>query len=77
MSAKRTYAEVVSGIENTPITAKDPEGTLEKLKPLFRCNKKPYVSKEVKENALSSKGKSCRPETKTIVNRYVCHDLSV
>ena len=28
-------------------------------------------------NALASEGKSCRPETITTVNRYVCHDLSV
>ena len=48
-----------------------------KLEPLFNRNKKLYASKEVKENALASEGKSCRPETKTTVNRYVCHDLSV
>ena len=48
-----------------------------KLEPLFSRNKKLYASKEVKENALASEGKSCRPETKTTVNRYVCHDLSV
>ena len=48
-----------------------------KVRPLFSRNKKLYSSKEVKENALASEGKSCRPETKTTVNRYVCHDLSV
>ena len=48
-----------------------------KLQPLFSRNKKLYASKEVKENALASEGKSCRPETITTVNRYVCHDLSV
>ena len=48
-----------------------------KVRPLFSRNKKLYASKEVKENALASEGKSCRPETKTTVNRYVCHDLSV
>ena len=36
-----------------------------KLQPLFDLNKMLYASKEVKENALSSEGKSCRPETKT------------
>ena len=36
-----------------------------------------YASKEVKENALVSEGKSCRTGTITTVNRYVCHDLSV
>ena len=48
-----------------------------KLEPLFSRNKKLHASKEVKENALTSEGKSCRPETITTVNRYVCHDLSV
>ena len=38
--------------------------------------KKLYASKEVKENALASEGKSCRPETKTTVNQYVCHELA-
>ena len=33
-----------------------------KLEPLFSRNKKLYASKEVKENALASEGKSCRPE---------------
>ena len=32
---------------------------------------------EVTENALALEGKSFRPDTKTTVNRYVCHDLSV
>ena len=45
--------------------------------PLFSRNKKLYVSKEVKENALASEGKSCRPETITTVNRYVSWPLSV
>ena len=36
-----------------------------KLEPLFSSNKKLYTSKEVKENALESEGKSCRPETIT------------
>ena len=36
-----------------------------------------YASKEVKENALASEGKSCQPGTKTTVNRYVCYDLRV
>jgi len=48
-----------------------------KLEPWFSRNKKLYASKEVKLKALASEGKSCRPETKTTVNRYVCHDLSV
>ena len=50
-----------------------------KLQPLFNRNKKLYASKEVEENALSSEGKSCRPETKTTltVNWYVCYNLSV
>ena len=33
-----------------------------KLEPLFSRNKKLYASKEVKENALASEGKSCRTE---------------
>ena len=48
-----------------------------KLEPLFSRNKKLYASKEVKENALASEGKSCRPETITTVNRYVSWPLSV
>ena len=48
-----------------------------KLEPLFSRNKKLHASKEVKENALALEGKSCRPETITTVNRYMCHDLSV
>ena len=37
-----------------------------------------YASKtEVTENALELDGESFRPDTKTTVNRYVCHDLSV
>ena len=48
-----------------------------KGRPLFSRNKKLHSSKEVKENALASEGKSCRQETKTSVNRYVCHDFSV
>ena len=48
-----------------------------KLEPLFSRNKKLHASKEVKENALASEGKSCRPETITTVNRYVSRPLSV
>ena len=40
--------------------------------------KKLYASKEFKENAVGSEGRSCRPETIiATVNRYVCHDLLV
>ena len=49
----------------------------EKWNPYSAVIKKLYVSKEVKENTLASEGKSCRPETITTVNQYVCHDLSV
>ena len=35
---------------------------LNNLKPLFSDNKEHCISKEVKGNALASKGKSCRPE---------------
>ena len=49
-----------------------------KLEPLFSRNKMLYASKtEVTENALALEGKSFGPDTKTTVNRYVCHDLSV
>ena len=49
-----------------------------KLEPLFSRNKMLYASKtEVAENAIALEGKSFRPDTKTTVNRYVCHDLSV
>ena len=47
-----------------------------KLKPLFSHNKKVYATKELKKNALAPEGKSCRPETKTTVNGFVCHDFS-
>ena len=49
---------------------------LNNLKPLCSDNKEHYISKEVKGNALASKGKSCRPET-TITAENACHDLSV
>ena len=49
---------------------------LNNLKPLFRVNEEHCISKEVKGNALASKGKSCRPET-TITAENACHDLSV
>ena len=39
---------------------------LKKLKILFSGNKEVYASKEVKENALASEGKSCPPGTKMI-----------
>ena len=45
-------------------------------KPLFSGNEEHCISKEVKGNALASKGKSCRPET-TITAENACHDLSV
>ena len=48
-----------------------------KLEPLLGYNKKLYSLKQVKEYALASEGKSCRAETKTTVNRYVCHDFSM
>ena len=47
------------------------------VKPLFSRNKEIYVSKEVKENALASEGKSCQQETITAENQYACHILSV
>ena len=47
-----------------------------KLESLFSRNKMLYASKtEVIVNALALEGKSFRPDTKTTVNRYVCHDL--
>ena len=49
---------------------------LNNLKPLFSGNEEHFISKEVKGNALASKGKSCRPET-TITAENACHDLSV
>ena len=49
---------------------------LNNLKPLFSDKKELCISKEVKGNALASKGKSCRPET-TITAENACHDLSV
>ena len=58
----------------------DPGGTLEKLnnlKPLFSRNEELNISKEMKENAFASEGKSSRPETITAENQYACHDLSV
>ena len=47
------------------------------LKLLFSCNEEIYVSKEVKENALASEGKSHRPDTTTVENQYACQNLSV
>ena len=49
---------------------------LNNLKPLFSRTEEHCNSKEVKGNALASKGKSCRPET-TITAENACHDLSV
>ena len=49
---------------------------LNNLKPLFSGDEEHCISKEVKGNALASKGKSCRPET-TITAENACHDLSV
>jgi len=47
---------------------------------LFSLNEELYISKEVKENALASEGKSSimpsRPEKITAENQYGCHDLS-
>ena len=47
----------------------DPGGTLEKLNNLKSSfsgnqNEELYISKEVKENALASEGKSCQPVKK-------------
>ena len=39
---------------------------LKKLELILSGNKQVYASKEVKENALASEGKSCRPGTKMI-----------
>ena len=50
---------------------------LNNLKPLFSRNEEHRISKEVNGNALTSKGKSCQPETITAENQYACHDLSV
>ena len=49
---------------------------LKNLKPLFRDNEEHCIPKEVKGNALASKGKSYRSET-TITAENACHDLSV
>ena len=49
---------------------------LNNLKPLFSGNEEQCISKEVKANALASKGKSCRPKT-TITAENACHDLSL
>ena len=46
-----------------------------KLEPLLGRNKKLFSLKEVKEYAHASEGKSCRPDTKTKADRYVCHLL--
>ena len=45
----------------------DPGGTLHNLKP----SEEIYLSKEVKENALASEGKSCRPKTITAENQNI------
>ena len=66
-----------SSTKENPLVSQIQKALWRKLKPLLRCNKKPYASKEVKENALSSEGKSCWPETKTTVNRCVPWPLSV
>ena len=66
--------------KKTAYNYSDPGGTLEKkinnLKPLISGNEGHCISKEVKGNALASKGKSCWPET-TITAENACHDLSV
>ena len=45
----------------------------ENWNPYSAVVKKIYVSKEVKENALASEGKSCRPETMTtVMSKSIC-----
>ena len=56
------------GLENR-LVIQTQKALWRKVRPLFRLNKKLYASKEVKENALTLEGKSCRPETKTTVHR--------
>ena len=46
---------------------------LKNLKPLFSCNEDLYVSKEVKENALASEGKSSiMPTRSNNLRKSIC-----
>ena len=66
-----TLQETVTSMDKKKIAYQynysDPGGTLEKLnnlKPLFSHIEELNISKEVKENALASEGKSCADQTR-------------
>ena len=71
------YSIADSRTKNNHTVIQSQKAPWRKLEPLLGRNKKLYSLEEVKEYAVASEGKSCRPETKTTVNRYVCHDLSM
>ena len=57
----------IRGQKKIAFSYSDPGDTLEKIKhpeTLIQPQVEPYVSKEVKENALALEGKSCRPADK-------------
>ena len=60
-----------SRTKNNHIVIEVQKALRRKIEPLLGRNKK------FKECTLASLRKSCRPETKTTVNRYVYHDLSM
>ena len=56
----------IHGQKNIAFSYSDQGGTLEKIKQptsLFSHKEEVYISKEVKENAIASEGKLCRPKT--------------
>ena len=62
-SAKKSHSRT----RRKPLSFSDPETLWKKikdLKALLSHKKELYSLKEVKENALASEGKSCRPEIK-------------
>ena len=75
---KKQHFYLHSRTNKNRLVIKIQEALWRKLEPLFSRYKMLYASKtEVTQNALALEGKSFRPDTKTTVNRYVCHDLSV
>ena len=78
LQKKKTHFYLHSRTNKNRLVIQIQKALWRKLRPLFSRNKMLYASKtEVTENALALEGKSFRPDTKTTVNRYVCHDLSV
>ena len=74
---KRMFSQANSQTKENRLLIQIQKALQRKVIPLFSGTKMFYASKEVKENALASEGKSCRPETKTTINRCVPSPLIV